>query len=167
MKFKVEKVLITGAAGFIGSEVAKKFISNNIRVLGVDNLNNYYSQKLKRKRIESISNICKGGKSIWDFQNSSIQDKDKIFKLIEEFEPDIVIILAAQAGVRYSIENPYAYCESNLTGFLNILESCRKAGVQHLVYGSSSSVYGLNKKMPYSVDDIRIDFMQNTVRIIS
>ena len=153
MKFKVEKVLITGAAGFIGSEVAKKFINNNIRVLGVDNLNNYYSQKLKRKRIESISNICKLEKSIWNFQNSSIQDKDRISKLFEEFEPDIVINLAAQAGVRYSIINPYAYCESNLTGFLNILESCRSYKIKHLIYASSSSVYGGNKKFPFKESD--------------
>ena len=149
---QIKKILVTGAAGFIGSLVVKKFLENNFHVLGIDNLNNYYSVDLKKRRLEFISEN-NFQKNHWQFFDISIQDKNKIKHKFEIFKPDIVINLAAQAGVRYSIENPYSYAESNLLGFLNILEACRLHGIKHFVYASSSSVYGENKAFPFKESD--------------
>ncbi len=149
---QIKKILVTGAAGFIGSLVVKKFLENNFQVIGIDNLNDYYSVDLKKRRLDFISEI-NIQKDHWRFFNISIQDKKKIIQTFENFEPDIVINLAAQAGVRYSIKNPYSYAESNLVGFLNILEACRLQRVKHFIYASSSSVYGGNKVFPFKESD--------------
>lgn len=149
-------ILVTGAAGFIGANlVAKLFESEeDIKVIGIDNMNQYYDVTLKEYRLKQISNY-----NGFVFVKGDIADKKLIEKVFEEYVPDIVVNLAAQAGVRYSITNPDAYIESNLIGFYNILEACRhsydnnKKGVEHLVYASSSSVYGSNKKVPYSTED--------------
>ncbi len=149
-------ILLTGAAGFIGSNLAKRLLADvkGIKVIGIDNMNDYYDVGLKEARLEELSaqpNLV--------FIRGSIADKALIEKTFAEHRPDIVVNLAAQAGVRYSITNPDAYIESNLIGFYNILEACRHSyddgvqGVEHLVYASSSSVYGSNKKVPYSTDD--------------
>lgn len=150
-------VLVTGAAGFIGSNLCKKLLNevSNIKVVGVDNMNDYYDVSLKEYRVNELSRLS--GNFI--FIRGSIADKPLMKKLFSDYEPYIVVNLAAQAGVRYSITNPDAYIESNLIGFYNILECCRhsydggKCGVEHLVYASSSSVYGNNKKVPYSTED--------------
>ncbi len=156
------KVLITGAAGFIGANLALKLLVKeaNVDILGIDSLNNYYDTSLKYYRLEEINKIAATRTaSTWSFVQGNIADKELINRLFIEFQPDIVVNLAAQAGVRYSITNPDAYIESNLIGFYNILEACRHSydngrdGVQHLVYASSSSVYGSNTKVPYSTDD--------------
>ena len=156
------KVLITGAAGFIGANLALKLLVKeaNVDILGIDSINNYYDTTLKYYRIEEINKIAATRTaSTWSFVQGNIADKELINRLFIEFQPDIVVNLAAQAGVRYSITNPDAYIESNLIGFYNILEACRHSydngrdGVQHLVYASSSSVYGSNTKVPYSTDD--------------
>tara|TARA_B100000886_G_scaffold294648_1_gene221190 strand:+ start:8105 stop:9136 length:1032 start_codon:yes stop_codon:yes gene_type:complete len=149
---QIKKILVTGAAGFIGSLVVKKFLENNFQVIGIDNLNDYYSVDLKKRRLDFISEI-NIQKDHWRFFNISIHDKKKIIQTFENFEPDIVINLAAQAGVRYSIKNPYSYAESNLVGFLNILEACRLHRVKHFIYASSSSVYGGNKVFPFKESD--------------
>lgn len=142
------RVLITGAAGFIGFHLSKKLCGVGVDVVGIDNLNDYYDVRLKQSRLE----ILKGYPS-FTFQKIDLQDKIAIDRLFELNHFDYVVNLAAQAGVRYSITNPYAYIESNVTGFLNILEACRHFPVKHLVYASSSSVYGANRKMPFSVHD--------------
>ncbi len=149
-------ILVTGAAGFIGANLVTKLLESeeDIKVIGIDNMNQYYDVTLKEYRLKQISDY-KG----FEFIEGNIADKQLIEKVFEEYTPDIVVNLAAQAGVRYSITNPDAYIESNLIGFYNILEACRhsydnnKKGVEHLVYASSSSVYGSNKKVPYSIDD--------------
>lgn len=156
--------MITGAAGFIGSNLCLKLFENyeNIYIIGIDNMNAYYDVNIKKWRLSEIE--CAAEKagvngSKWNFIEGNIADKNCIDKLFTTYKPDIVVNLAAQAGVRYSITNPDAYIESNLIGFYNILEACRhsydngQAGVQHLVYASSSSVYGSNKKVPYSTED--------------
>ena len=134
----------------------------NIHIIGIDNMNAYYDVNIKKWRlseIERVAGVVSSNGSRWDFVEGNIADKECINRLFETFKPDIVVNLAAQAGVRYSITNPDAYIESNLIGFYNILEACRhsydngQSGVQHLVYASSSSVYGSNKKVPYSTDD--------------
>lgn len=157
------KVLITGAAGFIGSNLVLELLKtqDNIEIIGIDNLNTYYDLAIKEYRLKEIekkvaqqNSSCK-----WIFIKGNIADKNLITRVFNEYTPSIVVNLAAQAGVRYSIENPDAYIESNIIGFYNILEACRhsydngKEGVTHLVYASSSSVYGSNKKIPYSTDD--------------
>lgn len=142
------RVLITGAAGFIGFHLSKKLCGAGVDVVGIDNLNDYYDVRLKQSRLE----ILKGYPS-FTFHKIDLQDKIAIDRLFELNHFDYVVNLAAQAGVRYSITNPYAYIESNVTGFLNILEACRHFPVKHLVYASSSSVYGANRKMPFSVHD--------------
>lgn len=150
-------ILLTGAAGFIGANLAMRLIKDvpSAHIVGVDNLNDYYDPALKDFRLAEIEKLH--GK--WTFIRGDIADKALIDKLFAEYEFDIVVNLAAQAGVRYSITNPDAYIQSNLIGFYNILEACRhsydggKNGVEHLVYASSSSVYGNNKKVPYSTDD--------------
>lgn len=143
-------ILITGAAGFIGSNLAKRLLADfdDIKIVGIDNMNDYYDVRLKEERLKQLS--------IYEnfvFVKGSIADKSLIEKIFEEYHPQVVVNLAAQAGVRYSITNPDAYVESNLIGFYNILEACRHHEVEHLVYASSSSVYGNNKKVPYSTDD--------------
>lgn len=143
-------VLLTGVAGFIGSNLAKRLFSDidGVKIIGIDNMNDYYDIRLKEHRLEEISS-----ESNFTFIKGSIADKELINKLFDEYKPDVVVNLAAQAGVRYSITNPAAYIESNLIGFYNIVEACRNHPVEHLVYASSSSVYGSNKKVPYSTDD--------------
>lgn len=149
-------VFITGVAGFIGSNLAKQLFHDikGVKVIGIDNMNDYYDVKLKEYRLKELSL-----QSNFVFIKGSISDKTLIKKVFEEYQPEVVVNLAAQAGVRYSITNPDAYIESNIIGFYNILEACRhsydggKKGVEHLVYASSSSVYGSNKKIPYSTED--------------
>ena len=154
-------ILLTGAAGFIGSNLALKLLKTdeNLTVVGLDNLNDYYDVSLKNWRLKEIENAAKDSKAKFVFVKGDIADKALIDRLFDEYKFDIVVNLAAQAGVRYSITNPDAYIQSNLIGFYNILEACRHSydngekGVEHLVYASSSSVYGSNKKVPYSTDD--------------
>lgn len=155
------KILITGVAGFIGSNYTLKLLKeeNNIHIIGIDNMNDYYDVSLKEYRLNEINELAKKTNNQWSFYYGDIADKSLIDKIFNKYKPDVVINLAAQAGVRYSITNPDAYINSNIIGFYNILEACRHSydngnnGVQHLVYASSSSVYGSNKKVPYSTDD--------------
>ena len=149
-------ILITGAAGFIGSNLVKRLLNmyETIHIIGIDNMNDYYDVSIKEFRLKEMENIISNkAKSTWRFIKGSIADNPLIDKLFLEFKPSVVVNLAAQAGVRYSITNPGAYIESNLVGFYNILEACRHNSVEHLVYASSYSVYGSNKKVPYSTDD--------------
>ena len=141
---------ITGSSGFIGSNLAKRILNeeDNVLVIGLDNMNNYYDVKIKESRLERLQKY-----NNFIFIKGNLSDKELINKIFEEYKPEVVVNLAAQAGVRYSITNPDAYIESNLIGFYNILEACRHNPVEHLVYASSSSVYGSNKKVPYSTDD--------------
>lgn len=139
-------VLITGAAGFIGFHLSKKLCHAGYKVVGIDNLNHYYDVKIKESRLEILN-----GLPPFTFKKCDLVDYKGLDKTFEEFSFDCIINLAAQAGVRYSLTNPHAYLESNLHGFLNILEACRHHAVKHLIYASSSSVYGANKKMPFSV----------------
>ena len=140
-----EKVLITGAAGFIGFHLTKKLCENGYHVVGIDNMNDYYSVRLKEDRLALLQTS-----DDFEFHKVALEDKDAINSLFDEQQFDFVVNLAAQAGVRYSLENPYAYINANVTGFLNILEGCRHHPVKHLVYASSSSVYGANTQMPFS-----------------
>jgi hypothetical protein len=144
-------ILVTGAAGFIGSNLAKRLLSENkdIHVIGLDNMNEYYDVNIKHERLKEIESL--GGS--WKFIKGDLADKTLIDQIFDDYKPTVVVNLAAQAGVRYSITNPDAYIQSNLIGFYNILEACRHHEVEHLVYASSSSVYGSNKKVPYSTDD--------------
>ena len=144
-------VLVTGAAGFIGSNLVVRLFKDfkDIKVIGIDSITDYYDVNLKKERLAKINALGRD----WTFIKGSIADKECIESLFTEYEPTVVVNLAAQAGVRYSITNPDAYIESNLIGFYNILEACRHHSVEHLVYASSSSVYGSNKKVPYSTDD--------------
>lgn len=149
-------VFLTGVAGFIGSNLAKRLLADvdGIKIIGIDNMNDYYDVRLKEARLEEITT-----QPNFVFVKGSIADRVLVDKIFNEHRPDVVVNLAAQAGVRYSITNPDAYMESNLIGFYNILEACRhsyddgKKGVEHLIYASSSSVYGSNKKVPYSTED--------------
>lgn len=144
-------ILITGASGFIGSNLAKRLLENYSgikQVIGLDNMNDYYDVHIKEARLAELQKF-----EIYVFVKGNLADKDTVTGIFEQYHPDIVVNLAAQAGVRYSITNPDAYIESNLIGFYNILEACRHYPVEHLVYASSSSVYGSNKKVPYSTDD--------------
>lgn len=146
-------ILVTGAAGFIGSNLVKRLYEDvkEIKVIGIDNMNDYYDVGLKEYRLAALE-----GYATFEFIKGSIADKSLIESVFTKYRPHVVVNLAAQAGVRYSITNPDAYIESNLIGFYNILEACRHHTVEHLVYASSSSVYGSNKKVPYSTDD-RVD----------
>lgn len=154
---KGKVVLVTGAAGFIGSNLVIELFKtiDDIKIVGIDNMNNYYDVSIKEWRLKEIEKL--GGQ--WTFIRGDISDKNVIDKIFSDYKPSVVVNLAAQAGVRYSITNPDAYVQSNLIGFYNILEACRhsydngETGVEHLVYASSSSVYGTNKKVPYSTDD--------------
>ncbi len=148
---KNKTILLTGAAGFIGSHLAKRLLDCGCEVTGLDNLNNYYEVSLKEARLAALSKYDN-----FTFIKADISDKPSVDKIFGDLKPDVVVNLAAQAGVRYSIENPQAYMDSNVTGFFNILEACRANHVEHLVYASSSSVYGNSEKVPFSVDD-RVD----------
>ena len=148
-------ILVTGAAGFIGSNLVKKLLETeeNITVVGLDNMNDYYDVSLKEYRLAQIGETAEKTGANWKFFRGSIADKAFMDALFAEYRFGVVVNLAAQAGVRYSIDHPDVYMESNVIGFYNILEACRKFPVRHLVYASSSSVYGSNKKIPYSTDD--------------
>ncbi len=145
------KILVTGAAGFIGAEVCNTVLSHGHRVVGIDNINDYYDINLKEARLQRIENSINSDN--FTFQKIGIEDRVSVETLFNQHKFDKVIHLAAQAGVRYSIENPHAYVDSNLVGFVNILEGCRHHNVQHLVYASSSSVYGANETMPFVESD--------------
>lgn len=144
------KVLVTGVAGFIGSRTAEVLLARGDEVIGLDNLNDYYDVNLKLARLERIKGK---GRNNFHFVKADLSDRGAIESAFAEFRPERVVNLAAQAGVRYALQNPHAYVDSNLTGFVNILEGCRHHGVEHLVYASSSSVYGANTRMPFSVHD--------------
>ena len=148
MNLSKKKVLVTGAAGFIGFHIVRRLLSSGIEVSGIDNLNDYYNKSLKERRIETIEEINQN--NLWSFYKENLENSENIDEIFKKHKPNIVINLAAQAGVRYSIENPMSYIESNLVGFLNILQGCRKYKVEHLIYASSSSVYGGNKITPFS-----------------
>lgn len=150
-----KKVLITGAAGFIGANLVMKLLREieNIHIIGLDNLNDYYDVTIKEWRLLEIDNWEAKKKNSWTFIKGNVADKALVERIFEQYKPDIVVNLAAQAGVRFSITNPDAYIESNIIGFYNILEACRNHLVEHFVYASSSSVYGSNAKIPYSVED--------------
>lgn len=143
-------IFITGVAGFIGSNLANKLLQeiSTVRIIGLDNMNEYYDIKIKESRLEKLQKY-----NNFVFIKGNLADKELIDKIFKEYKPEIVVNLAAQAGVRYSITNPDAYIESNIIGFYNILEGCRNYPVEHLVYASSSSVYGSNKKVPYATSD--------------
>ena len=145
-----ETVLITGAAGFIGSFLVKRFLKSGYQVIGIDNINSYYDKNLKLKRLKNIKEYSIKNNFNWLFYKSNIEDKNYMRQIFLDKKPQIVVNLAAQAGVRYSIVNPYSYVESNLLGFSNILDLCQTHDVKHLVYASSSSVYGANKEFPFS-----------------
>ena len=157
------KILITGTAGFIGSFLAKRLLARGDEVVGLDCINDYYDVRIKYGRLaeagiaqDSIVENCLTQSSKYPnyrFVKANLEDRENLFKLFENEKFDKVCNLAAQAGVRYSLINPYAYVESNIVGFVNLLEACRQFGIQHLAYASSSSVYGLNEKMPFSTSD--------------
>tara|TARA_Y100000589_G_C27146869_1_gene627204 strand:+ start:615 stop:1637 length:1023 start_codon:yes stop_codon:yes gene_type:complete len=144
------KLLITGSAGFIGYHLCKKCIDNGFSVIGFDNLNNYYDVNLKKARLKELENYTKYKKNQYIFIRGSLEDNDSLKKIFEKYLPNVVINLAAQAGVRYSIENPHAYIQANLVGFSNIIELSRLFGIKNFLYASSSSVYGGNIKIPFS-----------------
>lgn len=155
-------ILVTGAAGFIGSNLVLELLrtTDPVHIIGIDNMNDYYDVSIKEWRLKEIETVVSEHPgSSWKFIKGNIADKELINQIFEEYKPAVVVNLAAQAGVRYSITNPDVYIESNLMGFYNILEACRHSydngqkGVEHLVYASSSSVYGTNKKIPYSTED--------------
>ena len=158
----MQKILVTGAAGFIGSNLVLELLRSlsPVKIIGLDNMNDYYDVSIKEYRLQQLDKCsAEHADSEWVFIKGNLADKALIDKIFADYKPSIVVNLAAQAGVRYSITNPDAYIESNLIGFYNILEACRHSyddgasGVEHLVYASSSSVYGSNKKVPYSTDD--------------
>ena len=160
ISLKGKKVLVTGAAGFIGANLVLRLLQDNevSRVVGIDNLNDYYDPAIKDWRLSEIRAAAEQDESRWKFVRGDIADAQTVKALFDEEKPELVVNLAAQAGVRYSITNPDAYIQSNLIGFYNILEACRHSGdsgdgVQHLVYASSSSVYGTNRKVPFSTED--------------
>ena len=155
-------IFVTGAAGFIGSNLVKRLLSelSNAKIVGIDNMNDYYDVSLKEYRLNQLERLAEeNAKNQWFFMKGNIADQVLINEIFTKYKPQVVVNLAAQAGVRYSITNPDVYIEANLIGFYNILEACRHSydngaeGVEHLVYASSSSVYGTNKKIPYSTED--------------
>lgn len=163
INIKGKTILITGSAGFVGANLVMRIIGmqKNINIIGIDNLNDYYDTNIKNYRLLGIQKyIKKHPKSRWEFIKGNLENKCVVDDAFQTYKPSIVVNLAAQAGVRYSVVNPDAYIRSNLIGFYNILEACRhsyddgNAGVEHLVYASSSSVYGCNKKVPYSIEDM-------------
>ncbi|MCK4619504.1 MAG: NAD-dependent epimerase [Desulfobacterales bacterium] len=146
MNFQFNRVLVTGAAGFIGFHLSMRLLKDGCHVTGIDNLNSYYDVKLKEARLERLTSF-----ENFSFYKMDISDKKSLEEIFNNTKYDVVVNLAAQAGVRYSIENPHAYVDSNIVGFVNLLEACRHNDVKHLVFASSSSVYGANTKMPFSV----------------
>ena len=146
MELKYQKVLVTGVAGFIGFHLARRLLKDGYQVLGVDNVNPYYDVALKKARLEDLKEA-----SNFIFVKMDLKDREQLEEIFAQHEFDVVVNMAAQAGVRYSIENPHAYVDSNLVGFVNLLECCRHHGIKHFVFASSSSVYGANTKMPFSV----------------
>ena len=142
------EILVTGCAGFIGAALARRLLQRGDEIIGVDNLNDYYNPGLKQDRLALLADFAK-----FSFRKLDISDREQMDELFREVNPRRVVHLAAQAGVRYSISHPHSYINSNIAGFLNILEGCRAVGVEHLVYASSSSVYGANEKLPYSESD--------------
>lgn len=149
-------IFVTGAAGFIGANLVLKLleIASPVNIVGIDNMNDYYDVSIKEWRLKEIEKAAaEHSESSWTFVKGDIANRDAVDGVFQKYKPQIVVNLAAQAGVRYSITNPDAYIQSNLIGFYNILESCRHNPVEHLVYASSSSVYGSNKKVPYSIED--------------
>ena len=146
MNFEFKRVLVTGAAGFIGFHLAKRLLEEGYDVVGLDNVNSYYDVRLKQARLAELADS-----KAFTFVKMDLSEKDSLNDLFGQHQFDVVVNLAAQAGVRYSLENPHAYVDSNLVGFVNILEGCRHHAVKHLVFASSSSVYGANTKMPFSV----------------
>ena len=146
-------VLITGAAGFIGFHLSKRLIEDSIPVIGFDNLNPYYDPKLKKARLNHLKELTRKNKHLFKFVNGDLVDQKVVKDTFKKYQPKKVVNLAAQAGVRYSIKNPSAYIQTNIVGFGNILEGCRENNIEHLIYASSSSVYGGNKSMPYSEKD--------------
>lgn len=150
-----KNIFITGAAGFIGSNLVLELLKDSEaeHIIGLDNMNDYYDVSLKDYRLTQIENESKDSNTKWTFIKGSIADRELVENIFSTYKPDIVVNLAAQAGVRYSITNPDVYIESNIIGFYNILEACRRYPVEHLVYASSSSVYGSNAKIPYSTED--------------
>ena len=148
MQFNFSNVMVTGTAGFIGYHLAERLLGDGFRVIGVDNVNDYYDIRLKQARLARLRRF-----DHFAFYKADLADKGEIKNIFQQNEIDVVVNLAAQAGVRYSLENPHAYVNANLVGFINILEGCRNHKVKHLVFASSSSVYGANTKMPFSVHD--------------
>lgn len=144
----IQKVLVTGTAGFIGFHYSNLLLNSGYSVLGIDNLNSYYDISLKESRLDLLRKF-----SSFHFEKTELNNYEKLKALFEKFQPDVVVHLAAQAGVRYSLQNPLTYADSNLSGFVNILECCRNFNVKHLVFASSSSVYGANTKVPFSESD--------------
>ena len=145
-------IVVTGAAGFIGFHLCRKLLQNEINVIGIDNVNDYYDIHLKEKRLGMLNEVPLK-KNSWTFIKTDLTNKKSLLKIFEKYKPTTVINLAAQAGVRYSLENPSAYIYSNIVGFSNILEVCRLSAVKNLLYASSSSVYGGNTKVPFSEND--------------
>jgi len=146
-----ERILVTGVAGFVGMHVSEALLNENRRVIGLDNLNSYYDVGLKEARLDRLQRFER-----FSFQKIDLVDHRGVQNLFAEFRPNVVIHLAAQAGVRYSLQQPFAYSDSNLSGFLSILEACRNSDVRHLLFASSSSVYGANNRLPFSISD-RVD----------
>ena len=148
-----KNILVTGAAGFIGFHLCKKLLENNYLVIGIDNLNHYYDVNLKEKRLETLNNFSNKQNQNWKFIKADLTDEDNLLKIFTNYKPYVVVNLAAQAGVRYSLKNPKAYINSNIVGFSNLLECCKILQVENLLYASSSSVYGGNTKTPFSEKD--------------
>ena len=145
----MDTILVTGGAGFIGYHLSKRLLKDGYNVVGYDNMNDYYDPKLKEDRVRDLE---ESGQD-YRFIKGDLADKDMVFHLFEEIKPAIVVNLAAQAGVRYSIDHPDSYIQSNIVGFFNILEACRHYPVKHLLFASSSSIYGNQEKVPFSVND--------------
>ncbi len=148
-----EKILVTGSSGFIGFHVCKTLLSRNYDVIGIDNINNYYDINLKKSRLKILDEYSYKKKNSWIFYKGALEDSSFLNNIFKKHSPSIVINLAAQAGVRYSITNPKSYIDTNIVGFSNILECCRSEQIKHLIYASSSSVYGGNTKLPFSEND--------------
>ena len=153
MSLKEKNILVTGAAGFIGASLIVKLFEEKANVIGIDNMNNYYSKELKKIRLSKIVEEKDNHNVLWYFHQIPLEDEKAIFETCNKYDFDIIIHLAAQAGVRYSLENPNSYINSNLVGFANILEICRQQEIKNFIFASSSSVYGMNKKVPFNEND--------------